>query len=136
MGALFVFLYEACGNLEDQLPNFSSFECLCFCLLAMWVSALLEDGGQVWHHVTLEGTCKPAWMCSFVPMCFAHHPGRNPNSPQAGLGSLNRVHLILLRGKKITKPKYLPGESFQNKSWALAHHAATGKLLEVFLQLI
>lgn len=78
-------------------------------MLAMWVSALLEDAGRVWHHVTLEGTCKPAWACGFVPMRFAHRPGRNPKPPQAGPGSPNRARLILLREKKNSSQKASPG---------------------------
>lgn len=69
-------------------------------MLAMWVLALLEDDGPVWHCVTLEGTCKPAWARGFVPMCFAYHPGRNPKPLQAGPGSPNWAYLILLREKK------------------------------------
>lgn len=79
--------------------------------------ALLEDAGCVWHHDTLEETCKPAWARIFVPMNFIYHPGRNPKPCQTGLGSPNQAHLILLMGKKKKfKPKSLPLGEFPKQT--------------------
>jgi len=72
-------------------------------------------------------TCKPAWVCGFVPMIFTQHPGRNPKLPQAGPGSPDWAHLILLRGGAEIQAKKPPLGEFPKQILSLGSPHRNGK---------